>query len=90
MTFDEWADRIALHVVKAVPDVNVKRKLDDVCRWIHSGKECQLHAVSESQAAFVALRRDGMFTDCPFSCHIAIAAGSEEDVARRIIGWFGK
>ena len=90
MTFDEWADGIALRVTAAVPEVYLKRKIDDVCRWIHAGKECQLHAVSDSQAAFVVLRRDGVFTDSPFSCHIAIAAGSEDEVARRIIGWFGK
>jgi hypothetical protein len=90
MTFDEWADEIAARVRTAVPDVNLKRKVDDVCRWIHAGKECQLHAVSDSLAAFVALRRDGFFTECPFTCHLPIAAGSEEEIARRIVGWFGK
>ena len=90
MTFDEWADGIAVRVIAAVPDVSLKRKVDDVCRWIHAEKECQLHAVSESQAAFVVLRRQGMFTNSPFSCDIPITAGSEEEVARRIIGWFGR
>lgn len=90
MTFEEWTDGIATRVVAAVPDVSLKRKIDDVCRWIHAERECQVHALSDSLAAFVALRREGMFTDSPFSCQIAIGAGSEEEVARRIIGWFGK
>jgi hypothetical protein len=90
MTFDEWTDEIATRVTVAMPDVYVKRKIDDVCRWIYGAKECQLHAVSESLAAFVALRRDGLFTNSPISCQVTIAPGSEEEVARRIIGWFGK
>ena len=90
MTFDEWADDIGTRVTAAVPDVNVKRKIDDLYRWIHAGKECQIYAVSDSLAAFVVLRRDGLATVCPFTCHVEISAGSEEDVARRIIGWFGR
>jgi hypothetical protein len=90
MTFDEWAERIAKHVSAELPEVSVKRKIDDVCRWIYAGRECQLHALSDSQAAFVALRRNGLFTDCPFWCHISIAAESEEEIARRIVGWFAR
>ncbi len=41
MTFDEWTDAISTRVNAAMPDVYVKRKLDDLCRWIHGGKECQ-------------------------------------------------
>lgn len=89
MTFEEWAHEIDARVVAALPGVNVKRKVDDLCRWIHAGKECQLHAVSDSIAAFVELRRNGIMTDCSFSCHIAIAADSKEEVANRIIGWLG-
>jgi hypothetical protein len=89
MTFDEWADEIASRVSVAVPDVNVKRKIDDLYRWIHAGKECAVYAVSDSLAAFVALRREGPRTVCPFTCHVIIAPASEEEIARRIIGWFG-
>ena len=89
MTFEEWAHEIDSRVVAAVPDVSVKCKVDDLCRWIHNGKECQVHAVSESVAAFVALRRNGIMTDCSFTCRIAIAATSREEIASRIVGWLG-
>lgn len=88
MTFDEWADEIGIRVSAAVPGVNVKRKVDDLYRWILAGKECQVYAVSDELAAFVALRRDGMLTICPFTCHVLIAPASQEEIARRIIGWF--
>ena len=87
MTFEEWAREIDVRVAAEVPGVNVKRKVDDLCRWIRNGKECQVHAVSDSVAAFVALSRNGIITDCSFSCRIAIAAASKDDVASRIIGW---
>ncbi len=90
MTFDEWTDEIASRVTAAIPDVHVKRKIDDLCRWIHAGKECQVYAVSDSLAAFVVLRREGISTVCPFTCHVVIASDSEEQVARQIIGWFGR
>lgn len=86
---DEWAHEIDVRVAAAVPGVNFKQKIEDLCRWIHAGRECQVHAVSDSTAAFVALRRNGIMTDCSFSCHIAIGADSEEEVASRIIGWLG-
>lgn len=87
MTFEEWAHEIGARVAVAVPGVSVKRKVDDLCRWIHNGKECQVHAVTESVAAFVALERNGIMTDCSFSCRIPIAAASREEVATRIVGW---
>ena len=59
MTFEEWATQIDTRVVQAVPGVSVKRKIDDLFRWIHNGRECQVLALSESAAAFVALRRNG-------------------------------
>lgn len=89
MTFDEWSAGIGIRVAAAVPGVNVKHKVEDLCRWIHAGKECQLHALSDSVAAFVALRRNGIMTDCLFSCRIPITAQSEEEVATRVIGWLG-
>lgn len=89
MTFEEWSHEIDVRVVAAVPGVSVKRKLDDLCRWIHNGKECQVHAVSESVAAFVALQRNGIMTDCSFTYRIPIAAASREEVASRIVGWLG-
>jgi hypothetical protein len=89
MTFDEWAHEIELRVAAAVPGVNVKHKFDEVCRRIHAGRECQVHALSDSLATFVALRRNGIITDCSFSCRIAIAPHSEDEVASRIIGWLG-
>ena len=89
MTFEEWAHEIDERVAAAVPGVNVKRKVDDLCRWIHNGKECQVHAVSDSVAAFVALRRNGIMTDCSFTCRIPIATTSKEEVASRIVGWLG-
>jgi hypothetical protein len=89
MTFDEWAHEIDVRVVAAVPGVSVKRKIDDLCRWIHAGKECQVHMLSDSVATFVALRRNGVITDCSFSCRIPIAPHSEDEVASRIIGWLG-
>lgn len=87
MTFEEWACEIDHRVAAAVPGVNVKRKVDDLCRWIRNGKECQVHAVSDSVAAFVALRRNGIITDCSFSCRIAIAPNSRDEVASRIVCW---
>lgn len=87
MTFDEWARHIEARVLAQVPGVNVKRKTEDLCRWIHAGKECQVHAVSDSVAAFAELRRNGIMTDCSFSCHTAITPDSEEEVVTRIIGW---
>lgn len=89
MTFDEWAHEIDVRVAAAVPGVNVKRKFEDLCRWIVAGKECQLHAITDSTAAFAELRRNGIMTHCSFSCHIAIAADSKDEVASRIIGWLG-
>src|SRR5579884_3081538 len=89
MTFDEWAHDIELRVAAEVPDVSVKRKIDDLCRWIRAGKECQVLALSDSTATFVALRRNGIITNCTFSCRIPIAANSEFEVASRIIGWLG-
>jgi hypothetical protein len=87
MTFEEWATQIDTRVVQAVPGVSVIRKIDDLFRWIHNGRECQVLALSESAAAFVSLRRNGAITDCSFSCRIAIAPASEEQVACSIIGW---
>ena len=87
MTFEEWATEIDSRVLAAVPGVSVKRNADDLCRWIHNGKECQVLALSDCAAAFVALRRNGVITDCTFSCRIAIATTSEEQVACSIIGW---
>jgi hypothetical protein len=87
MSFDEWSYEITAHVFAALPGVRVKRKVDDLCRWIRDEKECQVHAVSDSVAAFVALRRNGIITDCSFACHIAITADSKEEVASRIVGW---
>ena len=87
MTFDEWAQEIDVRVAAAVPGVSVKRKVEDLCRSIHAGKECQLHALSDTVAAFVALRRNGIITDCLFSCRIPISAHSKDEVASRVIGW---
>lgn len=87
MTFDEWADHIALRVSAAVPGVDIKRKVEDLCRLIYRGKECQVHAVSDSSAAFVALRVESGTVTCPLSTHVRIGSDSEEEVARRIIGW---
>ncbi len=89
MTFEEWAHEIDVQVAAALPGVNVKRKVDDLCRWIHDGKECQVHALSDSVAAFVTLRRSGIITNCTFSCRIPIEPRSKEVVASRIIGWLG-
>lgn len=89
MTFEEWAREIDVQVVAAVPGVNVKRKVEDLCRWISNGRECQVHMISDSVAAFVALRRNGIITDCSFSCRIPIGSHSREEVASRIIGWLG-
>lgn len=87
MTFEEWAGEIDVRVAACLPGVNVKRKVDDLRRWIHHGKECQVLAVSDSVAAFVALRRNGIMTDCSFSCRIAIVPNSREEVVSRIVGW---
>ncbi|HKU68951.1 MAG TPA: hypothetical protein VJP85_14350 [Candidatus Baltobacteraceae bacterium] len=89
MTFEDWAKEIDARVAAALPGVNAKLKIDDLCRWIHNGKECQVHALSDSVAALIALRRNGIITDCSFSCRIAIAPHSEEQVACSIIGWLG-
>lgn len=87
MTFDEWARHIDARITAEVPGVNVKRTIDDLCRWIRGGKECHVHAVSDSVATFAALRRNGIMTDCSFSCRIAITPDSEEEVVTRIVGW---
>lgn len=87
MTFDEWANVIDVRVAAAVPDVCVKRKIEDVRRWIHGGRECQVHALSDSIAALVALRRNGIMTDCMFSCRVPIATQSEDLAAAHIIDW---
>lgn len=89
MTFDEWALEIDRRVAAAVPGVNVKHKYDDFRRWIYAGRECHVYAISDAMAAFATLRRDGLFTDCLSSCHIAISASSEEEIAARIVGWLG-
>ena len=88
MTFDEWADDIVQRVTAAVPGVGIKRKIDDLYRLIYAGKECQMHAMSDSRAAFVALRTvETGASVCPLSMQVAIARESEEEVAGRIIGW---
>lgn len=89
MTFDEWAQDIQIRVADAVPNATVNDKLEDICRWVRAGKECQVHALSDSVATFVALRRNGIITDCSFSCRISITQNSQAEVASRIIGWLG-
>lgn len=88
MTFDEWADGIDARVAAQVPGVTVKRKFDDMRRWIHGGKECQIHALSESTATFVLLGTHTAALYRPFACHIPIAYRSEEETAAKIIRWF--
>lgn len=90
MTFNQWADGIGLDVASSVPDVQIKRTIDDFYRWISATTECQLHALSESTAAFVVLKRDGALTNCLFSCRVPIGHSSRQEVARRIIGWFAR
>jgi hypothetical protein len=87
MTFQQWTDSISARVRVAIPDVMVKRKIDDLCRWVYGPKECQVHAVSETLAAFVTLRRDAG-TSKPLCRQLRIEAGSEDQVAAQIIGWF--
>jgi hypothetical protein len=87
MTFDEWSYEITARVFAELPGVRVKRKVDELCRWIRDGKECQVHALSDSVAAFVALQRNGIMTDCSFSCNFAMTDDSKEEVVSRILGW---
>jgi hypothetical protein len=87
MTFQQWTDGISARVRVAVPGVLVKRKIDDVCRLVYGPKECQLHAVSENAATFVTLRRD-TFGLRPSCRRLTIEAGSEDQIAVQIIGWF--
>ncbi len=87
MTFDEWSYDITARVFNEVSGVHVKRRLDEVWRWIRDGRECQVHAVSDSVAAFVALQRNGIMTDCTFTCNVAMTDDSKEEVASRIVGW---
>lgn len=65
----------------------VKRKIDDLCRWVYGPKECQIHVVSETIAAFVTLRRDARPSK-PLCRQMKIEAGSEDQVAAQIIGYF--
>jgi hypothetical protein len=88
VTFDDWADDIARRVSAEMPDARFKRRVDDVCRIIHGANECQLHATSDEFARFVALRR-GERTEqgLVHTLHVRIAAVSEEELTRRIVGW---
>jgi hypothetical protein len=89
LPFEEWAESIALRVVRAIPGVNLKRKFDDVYRWIHLGRECQVHALSDSRAAFLALGGGkGGLPLCPVCDQVAICRSTEENIASRIIEWF--
>ena len=90
MTFNQWADGIGVHVSSSIPDVHVKRTVDDFYRWISQGKECHLHALSDSTAALLMLKRDGALTNCWSSCRVSIGGPSQQEVARRIIGWFAR
>jgi hypothetical protein len=87
MTFQQWTDSISARVRLAIPGVMVKRKIDDLCRWVYGPKECQVHALSETLAAFVALRRDTAGAK-PSCRRLKIEAGSEEQIAAQIIGYF--
>ncbi|HET7815621.1 MAG TPA: hypothetical protein VFL13_14740 [Candidatus Baltobacteraceae bacterium] len=88
VTFDDWADDIAKRVTAEMPGARFKRRADDICRIIHGANECQLHASSDEFARFVALRR-GEPADRGFvhTLQVRIGAISEDDLARRIIGW---
>lgn len=90
LTFDQWAEAIGMRVSEAVPNVNLKRKIEDVYRWTYRDRECQLHAVSDNTATFVVLfcgeRR--LLLQRPSS--IEIDGSTQDEVASRIIGWFAK
>lgn len=71
-----------------MPDACFKRRVDDVCRIIRGANECQLHATSDEFARFVALRRDlPRDKGSVHTLHVRIAAVSEEELTRRIVGW---
>ena len=90
LTFDQWAEHIGTRVSNAFPQCRLRRKIDDVYRWAYGAKECQLHAVNDSQATFVALLRESLWPkvahapDC-----VAIDEHTELEIAERIIRWFG-
>lgn len=89
MTFQQWTDAISARVRLAIPEVLVKRKIDDICRLVYGPKECQLHAVSDNLATFVTLRRD-TFSSRPSCRRLRIEPGSEDQIAVQIIGWFAQ
>jgi endogenous inhibitor of DNA gyrase (YacG/DUF329 family) len=90
VTFDEWADRIGIAVMRAYPHCSVKRKLDDMYRWAYGAKECQLHAVNESHATFISIRRETAWPRVPEAPYcVQISEQTQLEIAGRIIRWFG-
>ena len=89
LTFDQWAQAIGSRVLEVVPQASVKRKFEDVYRWTYAGRECQLHAVSDRMATFVALHC-GQRAVLHRPQSIAIDGETQAEVAARIIGWFTK
>jgi hypothetical protein len=87
ITFDEWAQSIESYVRTAFPQARARRAFDDVYRWTYQGKECQVHAVSETSATFIALCREQRAAARQPEC-ISICPSTQSEVAARIIGWF--
>jgi hypothetical protein len=88
LTFDQWAQAIATHVLEAFPQTCVKRKVDDVYRWTFRGRECQVHAVSEKVATFIALYAGHPAENDRRPECISIDASTQREIASRIIRWF--
>ena len=88
ITFDQWARSIGAYVQEAFPQACVKRKFDDVYRWTYQGKECQVHAVSDSSATFIALNCERRPSGARQPECISICTSTQAEVAQRIIGWF--
>jgi hypothetical protein len=90
LSFDQWAQAIGSRVLEAFPQVCAKRKLEDVYRWTYGERECQLHAVSDGTATFVALNGELGWGAARKPETVRVTGDTQAELVRRIIGWLGR